>query len=179
MTRRILPTLALLGAFGALTGCNHDDGLTARGSVIADVGGTRTGFSFPDETRIDQPDAGGALGLITGSCEMGRVAGADGSEQWGIVVEIRRGSTVDDLGLDSVTIMQRTDAEPTAGRVEAQLGTAPYTSGSAGCTLEIAYAVEDGGMVGLTGGCDVADESGANSATVAVDLDLAGCTVIR
>lgn len=179
MTRRILPTLALLGVLGALSGCNHDPGLTARGSVIADVGGTRTGFQFPDETRIDQPDGGGALGLITGSCEMGRVAGADGSDQWGIVVQIQRGSTVDDLGLDSVTIMQRTDAEPTAGRVEADLAATSYTSGSAGCTVEFAYVSDDGGMVGLTGSCDVADEGGANTANIAIDLDLAGCTVIR
>jgi hypothetical protein len=146
--------------------------------VIADVGGTRTGFQFPEDTRLDQPDSGSALGLITGSCEMGRVAGADGSDQWGLVVSIQRGSTVDDLGLDSVTIMQRTDAEPTEGRVEAELGATSYTSGSAGCVVELAYVSDDGGMVGLTGSCDV-DDGGANTANIAIDLDLAGCTVIR
>ncbi|MEQ9699289.1 MAG: hypothetical protein RLO54_15745 [Sandaracinaceae bacterium] len=171
MIRRTL--LVSLFASLLLVACGGDHGLTARGSVTADADGRSTGFAFPDDTRLDVA-GDGAAGLVTGECEMAKV----GEDAWGLVVTIRRGATVDDLGLSSVTIMQRTDADPSAGRVEAELGTTLYSpAAGATCQVDVPYAVDDGGMVGLTGDCAVQDVDG-NTATVSVELDLVGCTVI-
>lgn len=161
--------VSLLGSVLFLVGCGGDHGLTARGSVTAEADGRTTGFTFPSDTRIDVA-GDGAAGLVTGECEMAQV----GEDAWGLVVTIRRGATVDDLGLSSVTLMQRTDAEPSAGRVEAELGTTSY---GGACEIDVPYAVEDGGMVGLTGSCEVTDADG-QTARVELELDLVGCTVI-
>jgi hypothetical protein len=176
MIRRILLPIVTIASFALLGACGGDNGLTVRGSVQADTGDARTGFSFPEDVRIDEAEASGE-GRITGLCEMRQMRRVDGEDVWGVIVELHRGGTVDDLGLASLTVMQRTDATPDEGRVEAELGTTLYTSDASGrCSVEIPYAVRDSGMVGLTADCDVQDADG-NPATVALELDLVGCTV--
>ncbi|MBX3272409.1 MAG: hypothetical protein KF729_19270 [Sandaracinaceae bacterium] len=169
MNRHLLPALA---AFSLLTACGNTE-LTARGSVVATFEGAESGFSFAEPTRLEVPgDA--SLGFITGSCELARV----GEGAYGVVVEIRRGGNIDDNGLSRVTIMQRTDAEVGTGRVEAELGLTQFTSGAAGCAIEVPYAQPDGGTVGLLGDCEVRDTNG-NVANLSVDLDIIGCTVLE
>ncbi|MCB9591949.1 MAG: hypothetical protein H6719_04385 [Sandaracinaceae bacterium] len=168
-TRHLLIAAALL----SLTACGNTE-LTARGSVTARAGSLESPFIFDQPTRLEVPERDAALGLITGSCEMAKVA----DDTWGIVVEIRRGGTIDDNGLASVTIMQRTDAEPGTGRIEAELGTTSFTSSADSCAIEVEYAEPDSGMVGLLGDCGLQDAAG-NEATISVDLDLIGCTVLE
>lgn len=161
----------------SLAACGTTD-LTARGEVIATFEGAMTGFTFEQDTRLEAPERDASLGLITGDCEMGRVLGVDGEPAWGVVVEIRRGSVADDLGLASVTIMQRTDSAVEEGRIEVVLGVSQFASGAGVCIVEILYAEADSGMVGLTGDCEVADIDG-NTANVTVELDIVGCTVVE
>ena len=89
-----------------------------------------------------------------------------------------RGGMVDDQGLSSLTLLQRTDALPENGRVELELGTTPFASREGECRLDIDYLVEDSGMLGLSGGCETYDQAG-RAASVSVGLDLVGCTVAR
>lgn len=172
---RIRPILLVSVLGGLLFGCSNDDGLSARGSVVSETRGT---FEFTQDTRLDGPPEG-LDGVFTGSCEMAAVAPAEGdAEHYGVVMTIRRGNDVDDLGLAEVTIMQRTDADPGAGRVEAVFGMTDFTSDAAGpCTIEIPYAERDAGIVGLTGECTLADADG-NEETVTIALDVTGCEVI-
>lgn len=159
-----------------VAGCGGENGLTVRGSVEVDTGDATTGFNFPHDVRIDEVEAS-SVGRVTGLCEMRRVRGRDGEQTWGVVVEIHRGGVVDDRGLASLTIMQRSDAAPDGGRVEAELGTTHYASGAGGdCSVEMPYAVRDSGMVGLTAHCELRDASG-ETAAVQLELDLVGCTV--
>jgi len=176
MTRSILIATILTTALGLWTGCGGENGLTVRGSVEVDAGGAMTGFSFPNDVRIDEAEAS-AEGRVTGLCEMRQMRGAEGEDVWGVIVEIHRGGTVDDLGLASLTVMQRTDAAAGEGRVEAELGTTLYTSDAgAACTVDIPYAVRDSGMVGLTADCEVRDADN-DVANVTLELDLVGCAV--
>lgn len=177
MNRRILHPLLALGVLGLLAGCGGETGLTVRGSAEVDTGDAQTGFQFPEEVRIDEVEAS-AEGRVTGLCEMRQMRGeADDEDVWGVVVEIHRGGTVDDLGLTSLTVMQRTDAAAEEGRVEAELGATLYTSDAGGaCSVEVDYAVRDSGMVGLIGTCEVQDPDG-NPADVDLELHLVGCRV--
>jgi len=173
MTRYLFVAAALL----TLSACGNTD-LTARGSVIATFEGASTGFQFDEDTRLEAPERDGTLGFITGNCEMAQVMGEDGEPAWGIVVDLMRGRNIDDNGLSSVTIMQRTDAAPSAGWVEAQLGMVSFMSGADTCSVEMNYAEPDSGMLGMSGSCDLQDAEG-NMASVAIDLDVIGCTVIE
>jgi len=173
MTRTILLFTAAL----ALGACGNTD-LTARGEVVATFSGAMSGFTFPEDTRLEAPERDASLGLITGDCQMARVSAADGTPAWGVVIDIRRGGVVDDLGLASVTLMQRTDSDPTEGRVEAEIGVSPFQSGAGTCSLEIPYAEPDGGMVGLSGDCDLTNAAG-DTATVHAQLDIIGCAVVE
>lgn len=177
MTQMTRTAFLLAASLLSLTACGNTE-LTARGSVTATFEGAVTGFNFEQDTRLETPMRDAALGLITGDCEMGSILGVDGEPAWGVVVDIRRGSDVDDLGLASVTIMQRTDLLPEEARVEALLGFSQFTSGAGACFVEIGYAEPDGGMVGLTGDCEVADAAG-NTATINVALDIVGCSVVE
>ncbi len=172
MTRTSLLAVALL----ALSACGHTD-LTARGEVTATFEGTSTGLRFNNDTRLEAPEGDASLGLITGNCEMARVADAEGEAAWGIVVDLRRGGSVEDNGLSSVTIMQRTDTAPDQGRIEAELGMASFTTAAGTCGIDVPYASEDSGLVGLSGTCEVQDAE-ANVATITVELDIVGCTVV-
>ena len=170
MTRPLLVALALV----SLTACGSND-LTARGSVVASYGGTERGFNFPTDTRLEVSERDAASGIITGSCEMAAV----GDGVYGIVVEINGGNpTGDDFPLTSVTIMQRSDALPESGSVEATIGESSFTSGSAGCSIEVPYADADSGMVGLVGDCAVMNDAG-DEASLSIELDLIGCTVLE
>ncbi len=173
MTRYIFVAATLL----TLTACGNTD-LTARGSVIATFEGAETGFRFTEDTRLEVPERDGTVGFITGGCQMAPVASADGEPAWGIIVDLDRGTNTGDNGLSRVTIMQRTDAAPTAARVEAELGMVSFMSGADGCSIEFDYATPDSGMIGMMGTCGVQDADG-NTATVAVDLDIIGCTVLE
>jgi len=170
-------TVLLLAAALSLGACGSTE-LTARGDVVATFDGAMSGFTFEQDTRLETPERDASLGLITGDCEMGRVVGAGGEPAWGVVVDIRRGGAVGDLGLASVTIMQRTDSAPSDGRVEAEIGLSHFTSGAGACSVEIPYAEPDGGMVGLSADCEVSDADG-NLATLTVNLDIIGCTVVE
>lgn len=171
MTRHLLVAAA---ALVSLTACGNTD-LTARGRVIASYGGTERGFTFTENTRLEVPERDASTGFITGSCEMAQV----GPDTWGIVVEIRgSGAPSDESPLTSVTIMQRTDAEPGTGHVEAVIGGETFTSGTEGCAIEIPYAERDSGMVGITGDCGVTNDAG-DEASIAVELDLIGCSVLE
>lgn len=165
----------ILASALCLVACGSSE-LTARGSVIATFEGATSGFTLLQDTRLETPSRDASLGLITGDCEMARVADVDGAPAWGVIVGLRRGGEITDLGLASVTIMQRTDNDPSAGRIEAELGVVQFTSAGA-CTVDVSYASPDGGVVGLNGDCEVSDASG-NLATVSVQLDIAGCTVV-
>ena len=81
------------------------------------------------------------------------------------------------LALSSITIIQNSAAEPSEGRVEAELGTTLYTSEGATCTNEVPYALGgDDGVVAFEGACDLSDASG-NTARANIDLHFEGCTV--
>ncbi|MCA9609094.1 MAG: hypothetical protein KC619_26010 [Myxococcales bacterium] len=169
MTRHLLVALALV----SLSACGSND-LTARGSVIASYGGTERGFDFVENTRLEAPEGGGVSGIVTGSCEMAAV----GDGVYGIVVEIHGGNPAgDDFPLTSVTIMQRSDSLAETGSIEATIGESTFTS-SAGCSLVVPYAEADSGMVGLAGDCTVMNDTG-EEATLSIDLDLIGCTVLE
>lgn len=170
MTRLLLVALALV----SLSACGNTE-LTARGSVVASYGGTERGFSFVENTRLEAPERDGLAGIVTGSCEMAPV----GEGAYGIVVEIRGGNpTGDDFPLTSVTIMQRSDADPATGSVEAVIGESRFLSGAAGCSVQVEYATPASGMVGLVGDCSVMNDAG-DEATLSIELDLIGCTVLE
>ena len=177
MIRRTLLVASLLVASAALGACGGDTGLIARGAVEVDTGTARTGFSFPNDVRIDGVDDTG-VGRVRGLCELHRVYDDPSTEQYGVVVEILRGFESEEQGLASLTVMQRTDAFPEEGRVEVELGTTPYASRDGECHMEIEYAVADGGMLGLSGACEVYDADG-NAASAVVTLDFAGCAVVE
>jgi len=175
MTRQLLLAAALL----ALAGCSGNTDLTARGHVTATVDGTPRGFDFPNDIRLDAPEPGTAEGLITGTCEMARVEDLErGDSSWGVVFTLQGGiGATDDQPLTSVTIMQRSDADPAAAFVEAEIGGETHTSGAGSCAVDVEYVTEDSGMVGIVGTCDVANDAG-DTASIDVSLDIIGCTVL-
>jgi len=175
MTRQLLLAASLL----ALAGCSGNTDLTARGHVTANVDGTPRGFSFPNDIRLDAPEPGTAEGLITGTCEMAEVEDPErGDSSWGVVFTLSGGlNGSDDNPLTSVTIMQRSDADPSAAYVEAEIGGVSHASGSGSCAIDIEYATEDSGMVGIVGTCDVTSDAG-DTASMDVQLDIIGCTVL-
>lgn len=171
MLRRI--HLMLFVPVLVLSAC-ADAGLNAQGLVgVTTTDGTTRAFQFPNQTRLD----GTSPGRFTGSCMLRRMHDAEGNEQWGTVVELRSGGTAagDDSPLTSVTIMQNTGSAPANGRVEIEMGGVLFTGESGECNVDMPYALPDG-VVGLEGSCQVADPDG-NGATVAIELDLAGCDV--
>lgn len=175
MTRQLLLAATLL----ALVGCSGNTDLTARGHVTANVDGTPRGFSFPNDIRLDAPEPGTGEGLITGTCEMARVEDpVGGDSSWGVVFTLEGGiNDSDDNPLTRVTIMQRSDADPAAAYVEAEIDGVTHTSGSGACAIDLEYVTEDSGMVGIAGACDVASDAG-DTAAIEVELDIIGCTVL-
>lgn len=170
MRTRLISTLLVACAM-LLGACGGDEGLLANGSVTVEGTDLRTGFSFPEDVRIDGVGAAGTRG----TCEMNRVYDIPQEDHYGIVVEVLRGfESEDDRALTSLTVMQRTDAPAENGRIEVTLGTTAYSSREGECQMAVDYAAD--GMVGLTGACDVYDADGESVSTV-VSLDLAGCTV--
>lgn len=174
MMRRLSLSVSsiLVLAVAGLAGCGGDDGLTVRGSVEVMGDELQTGFPFPSDVRIDGVDTSTS---ITGTCELRRLAVEDELDHFGVVVEMHRG-TVEDRGLASITIMQRTDSLPEDGRVDLTLGTTAFASREGECQIDIDYVTGDGGVVGLSGACDTYDENGAVASAV-IGLDLIGCTV--
>lgn len=174
MTRRLLLSVSsiLVLALAGLAGCGGEEGLTVRGSVEVMGEELQTGFPFPSDVRIDGVDTSSS---ITGTCELRRLDVEDELEHYGVVVEMHRG-TIEDRGLASITIMQRTDSVPEDGRVELALGTTGFASREGECQIDIDYVTGDGGVVGLSGACDTYDENGA-VATAVIGLDLMGCTL--
>lgn len=171
MSRYVALSLFAVLAFG----CSNNEGLSVRGSVRS----LNTGeFNFDTDYRLDSPPEGYGS-VFTGECEMAQVLGVDGEPAWGIVATVRRGNDIEDPGLDSVTIMQRTDRALTDAHVDAVFGMTEYSStGAGGCSVEIPYALpDDGGVVGLTGSCEVINADG-NSETLDIALDFTGCDVI-
>ncbi len=174
MSRTPVALLICALAAGAL-GCSNDHALSVRGAVVSE---TRGAFTFDQDYRLDSPPEGFGS-VFTGECEMARVGGTDAEPVWGVVATIRRGNDIDDLGLASVTVMQRTDQDAADGRVEATFGVTEFTSANgATCNLEIPYLDDgSGGMVGVMGDCEVGDGNGATE-QLTITLDLTGCTVI-
>ena len=168
--------VSLAAALFALAGCEESDDLTARGEVTATLDGASTGFSLDHGHWREAPRAHASLGRVTGDCSMRRVANADGQTSWGVIVSIRRGGEVDESRLASMTIMQRSDSRAEDGRVEAELGMTRFVSRNR-CSVEMNYADAEGGMVGLTSQCEVADAAG-NAARVTVELEIMGCDVV-
>lgn len=172
----VMSRFAALSLLAVLAfGCSNNEGLSVRGSVRSLDRGE---FNFDQDYRLDSPPEGYGS-VFTGECEMAQILGEDGEAAWGIVATIRRGSDIDDPGLDSVTIMQRTDREATSAHVDAVFGMTEFTSdGAAGCEIEIPYSIaEDNGLVGFTGSCEVMDVDGERQ-QLDIALDFTGCTVI-
>lgn len=172
MTRRLLPVLALVPTL-ALTACGDGGRLTAQGSVGVTTGDATRRFEFPSETRLD----GTGPGRFTGTCTIRRMHDDAGGSYWGVTVEVRSGGTApgDDFPLQRVTVVQNSGAAPGTGAVEVELGGTLLKTVDGACAVELEY-VQDG-MVGFGGSCQVADAEGVQTAQVALDLDVAGCTV--
>ncbi len=167
----VIPTA--LASLTLLAGCNTDPGLTAIGTVEVVADGTTRRFDLPAETRLDAPE--GTSGRFTGECALLRSLDAEGEEQWGINVVIRSGGTspIDDFPLRSVSVIQQSNAAPVGGQVDVELGERQLSGSGAVCFVNVPYVNGQDGVVGLSGGCDVADASG--TARVSLELDLAGC----
>ncbi len=170
MLRRILLLVVPVLVFSA---CG-DAGLNAQGLVeVTTADGTVRKFELPSQTRID----GNSPGRFSGSCVLRRTLDAEGNEQWGTIVELRSGGTDphDAAPLTSVTIMQNTGNAPANAHVELEMGGTSFTDVEGECNVVLPYALPDG-VVGFEGSCQVEDTAG-NRATVAIELDFAGCTV--
>jgi hypothetical protein len=170
--------LSIVGSLLLLTACGGNEGLTVRGEALVDVADpeTHTGFGpFAVDTRLDTIEAT-SEGRITGSCEMRRTLDDAGMRSWGVIARIQA-PTQPGLALSSLTLIQNSAAEPSEGRVEAELGTTLYTSETTACAIEVPYAIgEDDGVVAFEGTCDLADAAG-NTARATIDLHFEGCTV--
>lgn len=177
---------ALLLSLGlALTGlgCAGRPGLTVQGFVT--VEGTNEGQPLTTELRFSRPvrldvvDTT-AEGRITGDCMVRRLLSDTADDPYGILVEIRSGlpEGSEDQGLRSVTVMTRTDDDPSEGRVEVELLADAYQPTEAGCALGLDWMENRAGLVGLSGACQVADDDG-DALQVELELDLRGCDVAR
>lgn len=172
MTRRILLSLSAL----VLAAACGDAGVTVHGLVsVTSPDSTERRFDFSNETRLD----GSGPGRFTGGCNLVRTLDAEGNEQWGALVDIRSGGGAagDETPFTSLSVMQNTSAAPLGGRVEIELGGTAYAPVDGGCALDIPYALRDG-VVGFAGSCELANAADER-VTVALELDLAGCTVER
>ncbi|MGE0791784.1 MAG: hypothetical protein AB7S26_39275 [Sandaracinaceae bacterium] len=171
---RLALGLVAVCALTGLVGCNHDDGLEVRGSVISSDRGE---FNFDVDTRIDVP-SDSLDSLFSGDCTLTNVAAPAEPFAWGVSATIRRANVLeDDLGLASVTIEQTQAQDPSQARMDAEFGIDAFSSEGAGsCTIDIEYADPSGGLVGLSGQCAVSD--GTDQENIAVALDFVGCTVV-
>lgn len=170
-----LPWILALGLLGA-AGCADDDPdhLRVRGEALVELGdGTRTGFEFADDVRLDDDRVAPRDGRIAGHCTIG--LGGDGEHD---VLSVGLSRTVPEgeagMGLGAITV--RMD-DPETGEVSAELGGQTFSGASgATCTLSRAYFEPQQGLAGVIGECALTGPTGA-TATATVDLHFAGCSV--
>lgn len=163
MRKNALFTLTLASAL-SLVGCNSSPGLLVSGEIEVATTDARSGFVFEAPTRLDGADASAR---VTGSCTLRRHEGG----HFGAVVDLYGPGATDGRALRSITLMTRTDA-PTAGSVEATLGTRSFTGA---CTISTPLVDARGGLALHVEACEL--QSGDEAATLSADLTFENCVI--
>ena len=162
-------TLAILGGLGLIAaGCNGSAGLTVIGNAMVNAAGTPSDFHFDAPARLDGAAPAGA---ITGSCTITRTV-TEGIATYGVVADLFKPTRVEGNAVRSITLMGRSDS--TTGTIEAEIGTGAYRGS---CPLTLEYMPNSGEARFVANNCTVM--SGAESATVNVDMSFSGCVVVR
>jgi len=170
--RTTIILLALLVPLAA--GCGDDsDHLRVRGVANVELAdGTRTGFDFPDATRL--VDDSGAVGpdIMAGHCIIEQGAAGSGAR---LHIGVGR-PNASDLGLRSLEVTIDEPGRPATGQVRAKVGEAEYVGVSgAECTIEEAYLLMDDRIGGALVDCTVVASGATETAHAIADLHFAGC----
>jgi hypothetical protein len=179
MTRRpLLRPLTVVAALLALAGCASDDaaGLTVRGSLRASLAGGESAFTFPTETRLFDDRVAPGDGAIAGHCTI-RVGRAGEPDTVSIGVSRSGAVPAGDRSLREIAV-QIDDPSGPRGVVTATFGASETFAGGPGaaCAATLDYDAE-GEYASLTlTRCTLAG-TGADTATLDGELELAGCDV--
>lgn len=160
MITRILLAVSVLSSL--LAGCADDDYLRVSGSADVELDdGTTSGFSFDDDTRLDDDRASEVSGAVAGHCTITSDTldvGLERSEEEG-------------LGLRSLTIRIGDDSSTVTAFLggEEYMGAPPEE-----CTVEELYRDADEGVAAVELDCALYDAAGTRVESTA-ELHFAGC----
>jgi len=174
-SRSVVPLLPALAAVAGLAaGCGEKDHhLKVRGDVeVVLEDGTRTGFPFPEDTRLDDDRVATVDGRVAGHCTIGRAG--EGEHHVLSVAVVRPEAEEPGMGLRSFEV--RSEA-PEAGQVSADLGGVEHTGSTGeGCTIERMYVEPGERIAAVAVECALEDADGG-TAQASAELHYAGCTL--